>query len=314
MNQIALMPHAHVLSSGERLLVRRGDAAVTIDGEHAVKLVRKLVGSSSDGVIDLPSSTNDRDRDVLYSFVTAFTDAGLLADAEIIDLNPTLRALWVRSGQNLTAETLLQRASATIEVHGEGRIADLIRSGLDEIGFTVSSEIVSATRPAFVVTIAQHVNDTVLDEANRRALADRTPWLPVVLDDSQRLLIGPFVLAKNSACWNCTKLRRAANFSDRELISDIVAAEPVPQQPLPVGTIGFDHMAAGLIIEKVAERVIIPDEASAMRPGAMTELRLTAPGIGLADHQVMRVPRCDVCSPAARRGEPQVWFHGGAAR
>lgn len=318
--QLLATPQTRVLRSGDRLLVRRGDEVSVIEGADGVALIEQLLtaATGSTGGLPLPEASGDEEERLLDDFARLLTESGLARsiDAGPVD-DPTLRTLWMRSGEERSLQELADaRDAAVVGLFGRGPLAERIGDALAEASLTTRrgdgvAEDDSFARLDFAVVVADHQDHPDLVTANRLALDSGTPWLPVVADDGLRTLVGPLIHPDSSACWECVRLRRAANFPDRELSAELAGATAVAGPSTLATTLGTDLVVAGLTVEKTVDRVLLGDHAQISRPGSMAVVRPTAPGLGIEEHLVLRVPRCTACSPATGRGEPQVWFHGG---
>lgn len=321
--RVVVTPHTRVLRSGDRLLVRRGDAVSVIEGPAGGFVEQLLAAADSEpsGILSLPIATTPEEERVVDQLEALLTESTLTSEAEpeaFAEADQTLRTLWMRSGGEVSLEQLAAtRSDAHVLMTGRGPLAARIEAGLAESGVRTSRHTdpgsdLDLARVDFLVCIADHHDDPGLGEVNRDTLTTGTPWLPVLGDDGQRTVVGPLIHPGSSACWECVRLRRAANFPDSNLVSDLGRADGIPAPTTAASTVAGDYIVAGVAVEKILDRVVLGDRASMTRPGAMGVIRPAEPGLRIEEHLVLRVPRCPACSPTAGRGEPQVWFHGGA--
>lgn len=136
---------------------------------------------------------------------------------------------------------------------------------------------------------------------NERCLDAGAPWLLVLPFNGRFASIGPLFLPGETCCYACLVRRRASALPDPH---DFLALEPTPAA-YPVGR----SLAAALggLAAIVASRWLARRDGSIA--GAFFALELDD-GLALTRHRVLRVPRCDACSPA--RVEPPLvpWASG----
>jgi bacteriocin biosynthesis cyclodehydratase domain-containing protein len=316
MTSPTLVPRTRLLRSGDKLLVAKDSEVRTITGAPAVDLVETLVHSANGPRLPVPTEAGPE----WHAFVALLTEAGLVTtDPAVARASGQARLLWDRCRQALPIQDIdkaLRRS--TIPVLGSGTVADRIRQIIEEAGPRVvadrdagscGADIPGAT--AVTVVVGKSLTDPTLLDHNVWALEHRLPWLAVVPDDAGRSVVGPYIVPGSSACFRCYLLRRAANFPDRRIIGELSTAEPVPTSTPRVELLGMGWFTAALTAEKVLERVALGDYSSMSAPGSLASIEPARPGVDVSEHRVLRVPRCPTCSPAAGRGLPQVWFHGG---
>lgn len=318
MTTVSLTPQTSLLTTGEKLLVRHGEQVHTISGDAMVRLVESLVSTASDGVIPQPQV----DPEAWSSLVSVLVDSGLVSvEPGMGDASPGARWLWQRSGQAYPLTTIHEALSqARVPVLGTHPVADRIRTILAEHGVQTTDDPGEAKGHASVegshapaVVVADGIDDPILAEHNEWALAQGRPWLPVILDDAGRCVVGPSIRPHSSACFRCYALRRAANFPDRRIVQDLTTARPVGVDAPATDPMGLGWFVAALAVEKVVERIALGDHSTMSRPGGFAVLERSHPGVSVEEHRVLRVPRCPECSTTTERGLPQVWHHGGVS-
>lgn len=319
MVETTLTPNTDITTDGQRILLRRGDSVTAIDGEPAVSIVRELIESSHNGSVQLPDATDPREAAAVGDFRTKLQDAGLTVPPEqhVAEAGPVARELWMRSGQELDVLDIDQRLrTANVAVIGDGPLADQVREHLviAGLGGVVGGTEFDADEPSvgdadLLVAIAPHRSSELLSRVNERALESRTPWLAVTGDEAGRPVVGPYIVPGSSACFECFRMRRAANFPERSMVGSLTRSQELAHSPLDSSSHGRNLMITGLIVEKVTERLGLGESASATAPGYVAVLEPAAPGWSVTEHRVLRVPRCPRCSPTAGQGQPQVWFH-----
>jgi bacteriocin biosynthesis cyclodehydratase domain-containing protein len=138
---------------------------------------------------------------------------------------------------------------------------------------------------------------------NRAALASGAPYLVLRPWDGRMACVGPLVLPRQTCCYECMLLRRAANSGYAAEFADVEAA---PLAAAPDATVAA--MTAALAAHLVV-RWLIGDDRTV--PGVLYTVE-AQPAVRLDAHAVLRVPRCPSCSVAERAAPPLPW-HAAAA-
>jgi bacteriocin biosynthesis cyclodehydratase domain-containing protein len=146
-----------------------------------------------------------------------------------------------------------------------------------------------------------------LDEVqawNRRALEQGRAWLFVRPFDGRAAMIGPLVLPGETACYECTLLRRGANLGFGNDMFEIEAA--------PVAASADACLAAlvAALAAHLALRWAVGHDTTL--PGVLHVIE-SRPQLTSSGHAVLRVPRCPACSPAGRLAPPLPWHAAEAA-
>lgn len=307
------------------LLVRRADQVTRLGGEGTEAFVVALLAAAREGVIPLGALHGSQEQEqAVRALVDQLAEAGLLLDPATSEAvqraSPTARALWLRSGrEGSPADIATRLRTARVEVVGSHPLADRLAAALADAGLQTSRERGAVEHrdedrvpPDYAVVVGTGEDDPLLVGWNRWAFERRLPWWAVLPHDGRRATVGPFVLPGASACWRCFTIRRAANFPDRTLVDELAVARSVSPDSLAAATPGVETVQVGVLLEQIVDRVGLGALAGVAVPGAVTTVELGGDGLGLTSHRVLRVPRCEVCSPASGRGLPQVWYHGRA--
>lgn len=136
---------------------------------------------------------------------------------------------------------------------------------------------------------------------NKRCLDAAIPWLVVLPFNGRFAAVGPLFVPGETCCYACLVRRRASTLPDP---SDFLALELAPA-PYPLGR----SLAAALggLAATVASRWLATHDPRL--PGTLFALELDD-GLRLTRHRVLRVPRCDACSPARDAPPPVPWASG----
>jgi bacteriocin biosynthesis cyclodehydratase domain-containing protein len=133
----------------------------------------------------------------------------------------------------------------------------------------------------------------LLPNWNLRAVAAETTWLQVLSFDGLLAAVGPIFVGGQTACYECYRLRRAANISP---VRDDAVGE-YPSAPV------VDTALAGLAATVALRRLALGDGRSV---GVLLAVE-QAPELICTRHVVYRVPRCPACSQAAMEAAPTPW-------
>ena len=110
-------------------------------------------------------------------------------------------------------------------------------------------------------------------------------WLPIGAYDGAVIRVGPLIIPGQSACFECTLTRLAANTQYSDLYEDVVLA--VGSGPAPAAVDRWARAMAELIVMGWV------GAADAALPGRL--FTLTPTTLGVRSAIVFRVPRCPAC-------------------
>lgn len=313
-DEVTLTPNISVLRHDDSLLVRSGEQVNTINGAALVQLVSTLIQDTHQGQLPAP----DADGPAWQQLVQRLEETGLVTrEPGMAEVSPQARELWQRSGGAISLrqiDTALR--SAVVPVIGTHEVAQRLRMMLQEAGVTTGETAAEAYAheevPGAVrlhVVVAQSVDDAILHQYNEENLDKNEAWLPVVMDDAGRAVIGPLIRPHSSACWKCYTLRRAANFPDRRVVGALSHATAESVTVPETASVGLSWFVAALAAEKVAERIALGDYSTMSQPGGFATVERAHPGVSVNEHKVLRVPRCPACFRGKDAGMPQVWHH-----
>jgi bacteriocin biosynthesis cyclodehydratase domain-containing protein len=188
-----------------------------------------------------------------------------------------------------TVAAALSRARVTVVGAAEtaDRIAALLGESLDRVeraGFDGGDD-------ADLIVVAPAAHEVPRVRAwNERALEREATWLQVLPFDGLIATVGPIFVPRQTACYECYRLRRAANIAP-------VADHEEGAYP---GAPAFDSILAGLAATIALRRVALGD-------GRFVGVLLAVEEIACARHVLYRVPRCPVCSTAVEVAAPAPW-------
>lgn len=198
---------------------------------------------------------------------------------------------------------------------GVGRCTHVPRTALSAIGqieHTVNRARVDS--PDILATVAKDATLIVLasdamslagvDEVNDITLHSKVPWLLVRIDRSSAL-IGPYVVPGETACFACYELRARANAErpqEHEALFQTWRKAPEMSEDFPTppeyGMILGNWIALDLM------RAITSGRTSAAT-GRIIALDLTT--LGSTTREILRLPRCPVCSRQRSWPLTRIW-------
>jgi molybdopterin-synthase adenylyltransferase len=147
-----------------------------------------------------------------------------------------------------------------------------------------------------VVATADFGGQALLRSWNEFCVVNHCTFLPVVLDRFMGL-VGPLVVPRETACYECLLARENANKED------YVLQRALEQPPLAVqrqAVSGFHPSMASILGDLAAiELHKFYSLALPVRVGVLLQVNLLQTGI--VARKVLKLPRCPVCSPLNKR-------------
>jgi len=137
-----------------------------------------------------------------------------------------------------------------------------------------------------------------LADWNANCLASDTVWMVVLPFNGRFAAVGPLFVPSETCCYRCFVRRRASALPDP---ADFLALDLMPAS-YPLGR-SLAAALAGLAAALSARWITRRDGTIA---GAFYALELDT-GVSLTRHRVLRVPRCDACSPTRTAPPPVPW-------
>jgi bacteriocin biosynthesis cyclodehydratase domain-containing protein len=149
-----------------------------------------------------------------------------------------------------------------------------------------------------VVVAANDDEMEFVGEMNAFALEASLTWLPVTPFDGRSIAIGPLMIAEQTCCWECVRLRR---------VPDIASIQHFlhPKRRVEALSCGsaFSDLA-GAITSVLALRWL--GYRDPQLPGIQMTIEMF-PTITIHQDEVFRVPRCEGCSDLCNRPAPVPW-------
>lgn len=133
---------------------------------------------------------------------------------------------------------------------------------------------------------------------NRRLHAGGRKWMLVAPHEGKAAFVGPIFVPGETACYECCLLRRESNakFAKEPYISAAHATR-FPQAPFTAS------MIATVAAYSIYQHLVADSPWPVGRIHSL-EFRWD---LGIEAHNVLRVPRCPVCSAVARASNPSIW-------
>jgi len=296
-----LSPWHRQTRTDEALLLAYGGALTEVSGAAVETLLPALLPrlDGRNGVDEIVAALGEPARPAVEAAVSALGRAGLLAEGPALPEHPLAMHLASLSARPEPGRVAAALAESRVVVVGTGTTAATLVAALTACGIdAVDGGFDSADDAALAVVAPAPAELPLLHDWNRKALETAADWVVVLPFDGGTAWVGPLFDPPETSCFECFRLRRAANLphEDAQLqLDQAPAAYPVP----PV----IDSLLASFTALVVARRIGLGDPLLA---GAAYALEL-GPEPGWSRHVVYPVPRCPACAPNAQASPVAVW-------
>ena len=197
----------------------------------------------------------------------------------------------------MTLATALRQAS--VGVVGGSAVARRLRRHLERMGVDDEGGEFEVPHARDLTLVAPSGSELpAIWSWNRAALHASANWLLLLPFDGVLCAIGPLFVPGETGCFECFEQRRAWNVPYATEYASLARA--AGRHPQPEAVV---EASAALGILQALRWLVWRDPAL---PGCMTALELSP--LRTSEHRLLRVPRCDACSEAARRSRPAPWF------
>jgi bacteriocin biosynthesis cyclodehydratase domain-containing protein len=294
-----------VLEYGQRIICLAGRAGAVLvpvllpllDGTHTLAEIVEVLGEPARPAVEAALG-----RLAEYDLLL---EGPPTSDAAAAPLEATAELLAsLRPGLIAPREAAAFLASVSVAVVGFGPAAVEVCRVLRRSGVQVERSETISTGVDLVVCAPAPAQLPQLVHWNRRALAARQPWLQVLPFDGRYASVGPLYLPDETCCFECFRLRRAANLDAADELS-VLEATPAAYPVAPA----LQTLVAGFAATVVLQWLVLRDHDV---PSALYAVEFE-PTLGVSLHHVHRVPRCPACSDAADVAAPLPWHKEHAA-
>lgn len=290
--RLAATPEGMLLEHG-RSTVAFGGAAATrllpvllplLDGERTVDEIVALVGRPAEPAVD--------------NALALLARHGLLTNGPPLatEMPPALRrtALYLSQHAPDPPARIAERlAGARVLLEGDRELTAAVARLLSRSGIERSGD-----DPTFVATATAVAGDLLPEHRNALALDTRIAWLPYGCFDGRSAGVGPLIVPRETACYQCLVLRRDGSTG---CAAELRSLRGVPVTAL-VGP-ALIALVAAIAAERIVRWIGVRDPAL---PGAVVSVEV-APALVVSDELLLRVPRCPACSGLAETGQPVPW-------
>jgi bacteriocin biosynthesis cyclodehydratase domain-containing protein len=304
-----LKPWYRVAPVEDGLAFEYGETVLRFGGRAATELLPLLLPllDGTRSLRELTAALGESIAPAIEHALETLSEHGLLAEG-VSETSPALRARTAAScaaacpgavEEGHVAEAL---RVASVAIGGSGPLAaELLRllrlCGIEDVRLF---ELTEATLDDAAIAIAAPEAQDVprLTAWNVACLESSTPWFQLLPFNGRFALVGPFYVPGETACYECYRLRRAANVGYED---EFWALERTASRAC--STPGLDALLAGAATSLILRWLVSPD---AFLPGRFFTFRFDA-GLCLEAHDVFRVPRCPACSGLANVASPLPW-------
>lgn len=298
-----LKPWYRVSVGESGAVLRYGGSVLEFGGGAASSLLPRLLPllDGTRTVDEIVSQLGDPIRPAVEHALDVLAGRDLLTESMPASLEPDRR----RTAEFLAATDPAGRAASVVLdaltqaracVLGVSPVADAIFRLLTTAGVGTVERLGwdDAVRDEALAVVAPSTDELpLLPKWNVHALAAGTTWLQVLSFDGLLAAVGPIFVGGQTACYECYRLRRAANIAP---VRDDAVGE-YPSAPV------VDATLAGLAATVALRRLAFGDGRSV---GVLLAVE-QAPQLICTRHVVYRVPRCPACSQASAEAAPTPW-------
>lgn len=302
-----LPPWYRVATGAGKVVLEYGQRIVCLEGRAAERLLPALLPllDGTRAVDEIVCVLGEPARPAVEQALAQLSAHGVLAEGPPLPagmprpVSGTAELLAsLRPGGRPLTETAGSVAGCTVAVAGEGTTAVEVARLLRSSGVAVERADAVAAGVDLTVCAASAAEPARLREWNVQALAARVPWLQVLPFDGRYASLGPLYLPGDTCCYECFRLRRAANLDAGDELP-VLEQAPASYPAAPA----LDAVLGGLAALLVLSWLVLGDHYA---PAVFYAFELV-PVLGLTVHHVHRVPRCPACSGLADVAPPLPW-------
>jgi bacteriocin biosynthesis cyclodehydratase domain-containing protein len=304
-----LTPWFRHVADDDRLLLEHGQAVVVLEGA-AVRSFLPALFPLLDGtntVPDLVERLGPVTRPAVDLALETLASHGLLVEGPAVSAGVQATVYGLAATFDLAPALVAERlAGGFVGVVGSASagvdVARMLRAA--GLGRVTAERWDGDSRPDLAVVAPGADELDELDRWNRAANERDLRWLPVLPYDGRFAAVGPLIVPGESCCYECLLRRRAANLEYGDHLPAIERAPLTARADLCFETF-VASVAAHLVLRWIGGQ-------DGSLPGVLHALE-ARPTLALGAHDVLRVPRCPVCSPVERLAAPLPWHEAGAS-
>ena len=312
--RLQLKPWYRTLQREDRFLLQFGEKLVSFEGRAATQLLPALLPllDGTRTVDEIVETLGLPVRPAVEKALALLDEQGVLTAGAPENVHDYA----LRSAEFLAATDPLGRPAkellatiepATVAVAGSGPLAAEIASSLRRSGIArlerLALDAAASHLERFELAVAVPAGEELprLAAWNVAAFQTSLPWLQVLPFDGLLAAVGPFYVPRETACYECFKVRRASNVDyGREFLALQEVGVPLP------AVAGLEQAVAGLAATVALRWLAHRDQ---FLPGVWYALELE-PQPALEAHVLYRVPRCRACSGLEQCSQPLPWHKG----
>ena len=304
-----LKPWYRVAPVEDGLAFEYGETVLRFGGHAATDLLPLLLPllDGTRSLRELAAALGEPIAPAIEHALGKLSEHGLLVEG-VPEVSSALRArtaascaaAWPGAGEERSVDAALR--AAAVAIGGGGPLAaELLRllrlCGIEDVRLVeIAEEALDGVAVAIAAPEAQEVPR--LAAWNSACLERSTAWLQLLPFNGRFALAGPLYIPGETACYECYRLRRAANIAYED---EFWALERTA--PRASSTPGLDALLAGAAVSLILRWLVGRDP---FLPGRCFAFRFDA-GLSVETHDVFRVPRCPACSGLTHVASPLPW-------
>jgi bacteriocin biosynthesis cyclodehydratase domain-containing protein len=304
-----LAPWYRIADDGERLLLEHGQRVVVLEGAAVRRLLPRLLPllDGTRAIDELVAMLGAPARKAVDHAIETLAGQGLLTEGPDapVELRSEAHAAAALCGvrPSVAAERLREAAVGVVgSAPAAFGVARLMHA--EGVG-NVSRRSWRDSSTADLVVVAPTADELeAVPLWNELALENELRWLPVLPYDGRLAGVGPIIVPGESCCYECVRLRRAANLEYGDDLGTIEAVRLATRGGAPL-----EAFAASVAAHLVVRWLVGRDPTVA---GVLCAIEVS-PMLSVTQHPVLRVPRCPVCSQVEREARPLPWHAAEAA-
>ena len=303
-----LAPWYRIVGDGERLLLEHARSVVVLEGAAVRALLPRLLPllDGTRTVCELAERLGAGARPALDAALEVLAAQGLLVEGPDVAPSDRPAAHAAAAAYGLSPAAAAERIAGTsVGVIGSAAAGDTVARLLHSGGVPDVRRL--SWRGGRAVDLAVVAPDRdELDAVpawNHHALEHGIRWLQLRPFDGLIATVGPLIVPGESCCHECLLQRFAAN---SDYAGDFAEVESAPIAARPDAAL--DLLTAALAAHLALRWVVGRDTTL---PGLLHVIEVR-PSLTLTVHEVLRVPRCGVCSASGRIAPLLPWHEAGA--